>query len=165
MSPAQVLVLREEEEVRVGVATEPGEAHHVSLSSASRSAGGKRVPDEARGAGADGAVVPRLALGVLSTSVLTGRPTVVVVAGAVQGTLGVVDALSPGAADERVAPPAGGAGAHRTVDTGPVEPCLAVCPGTTRIGAAQVFLLKLATADEGIASVTSGTGTDCLVVG
>ena len=47
-----------------------------------------------RGAGADGAVISGLALSVLTTGVLTGRPAVKIKTGAVQRTLTVVDALS-----------------------------------------------------------------------
>lgn len=109
-------------------------------------------------------MIPGLTLSVLSTGVFTGRPAVVVVAGAVQGTLAVVDALSPGAADERVSPVSGRTGAHRTVHSRPVEPCLAVSTGTTGVRTAQVSLLELAATHEGVSGVASRAGADRLVV-
>ena len=129
------------------------------------SAGSEGVPDKARGTGADGPVVPGLTLGVLTAGILTGGPAVVVEAGSVQRTLAVVDALPPGAPDERVPPVAGRAGADWPVSPGPVEPCLALSPGATGVGRAQVFLLEGPAADEGISGVTLGAGADSLVVG
>ena len=105
-------VLREESEERVETASEPGEAHDVVLSPG-LPAGSQGVPDKARGTGADGPVVPGLTLGVLTAGILTGGPAVVVEAGSVQRTLAVVDALPPGAPDERVPPVAGRAGARK----------------------------------------------------
>ena len=157
-------VLGEESEVGVETASEPGESHHIVLSPG-LSAGSQRVPDEARGTGADGHVVPGLTLGVLTTGVLTGRPTVVVEAGPVQGTLAVVDTFSPGAPDQRVSPVAGRTGADGSVSPGPVEPGLALSPGPAGVGSAEIFLLERSAAHEGISGVTLGAGTDGLVVG
>ena len=157
-------VLGEESEVGVETASEPGESHHIVLSPG-LSAGSQRVPDEARGTGADGPVVPGLTLGVLTTGVLTGRPTVVVEAGPVQGTLAVVDTFSPGAPDQRVSPVAGRTGADGSVSPGPVEPGLALSPGPAGVGSAEIFLLERSAAHEGISGVTLGAGTDGLVVG
>ena len=92
------LVLREEEEVGVEVAAEPAEADHVGLGGAAAglATGGERVAHEAGGTGADGAVVARLALRILSARVLAGGPAVVVETGAVQRTLAVVYTLAYG---------------------------------------------------------------------
>ena len=70
--PFCFLILWEEEEIRVEVSSEPRESHHVGLAAPGGPAGGQRVADEARGTGADGAVVPGLALGVLAAGVLAG---------------------------------------------------------------------------------------------
>lgn len=158
-------VLREQQEVGVEAALEPGESDHVGLSAALRPAGRQGVTDVARGTGADGPVVPGLALGALAARLVARRPAVVVVAGAVERALAVVDALAPGAADEGVAPPPGGTGAHRPVQPGPVEPWLAVGPGTARVRRAQVLLLKFAATDKRIPSVATRAGADRLVVG
>ena len=154
-------VLGEESEVGVETASEPGGSHHIVLSPA----GSQRVPEEARGTGADGHVVPGLTLGVLTTGVLTGRPTVVVEAGPVQGTLAVVDTFSPGAPDQRVSPVAGRTGADGSVSPGPVEPGLALSPGPAGVGSAEIFLLERSAAHEWISGVALGAGTDGLVVG
>ena len=144
---------------------EPGEAHDVRLGPAGGPASGQGVAHVAGGAGADGPVVSGLALGVLPAGVVAGRPAVVVVAGAVERTLAVVDALAPGAADEGVSPPARGAGADRPVHPGPVEAGLAGGAGAAGVGAAQVLLLEDTAADEGIAGVAARAGADRLVVG
>lgn len=139
------------------MAPKPGEANHVALRSPGLSAGSQRVSDKARRTGADGSVVPGLALSVLTASVLTGRPAVVVVAGSVQGALAVVDALSSRAPDQRVSSVARRTGADRSVSPGPVKPSLALGSGAAGVGATQVLLLERSTADEGVASVTLGT--------
>ena len=151
-------VLGEESEVGVETASEPGESHHIVLSPG-LSAGSQRVPDEARGTGADGHVVPGLTLGVLTTGVLTGRPTVVVEAGSVQGTLAVVDTFSPGAPDQRVSPVAGRTGADGSVSPGPVQPGLALSPGPAGVGSAEIFLLERSAAHEWISDMRGGTFT------
>jgi hypothetical protein len=61
-------------------------------------------------------MVPCLALGILTTGLITGRAAVVVVASPVERALAVVDALTPRAPDQRVSPPAGRAGANWTID-------------------------------------------------
>ena len=71
-------------------------------------------------------MVPGLALSVLTAGILTGGPTVVVEAGSVQGTLAVVDTLSPGAPDQGVSPVPSRTGADWSVSPGPVEPGLAL---------------------------------------
>ena len=83
-----------EQEVRVQRSLEPGEADDVSLLPPAEPAGGQGITHVTRGAGADGAVVPGLALGVLTTGILTWRPAVEIKTGAVQGTLAVIDALA-----------------------------------------------------------------------
>lgn len=110
-------------------------------------------------------MVPGLTLRVLTTGVLTGRPTVVVEAGPVQGTLAVVDTFSPGAPDQGVSPVPGWTGADWSVSPGPVEPGLALSPGTTGVGSAEVFLLERSAAHEWISGVALGAGADSLVVG
>ena len=106
-----------------------------------------------------------LALGILATSLVTGRATVVVVASPVERALAVVDALPSRATDQRVSPPAGRAGANWTVDARPVKAWLAAGSRSTGIGCAQVLFLKLSATDEGVAGVPSRTRADCLVVG
>jgi len=110
-------------------------------------------------------MVPCLALGILTTGLITGRAAVVVVASPVERALAVVDALTPRAPDQRVSPPAGRAGANWTIDARPVKAWLAVGSRSTGIGRAQVLLLKPPATDEGVAGVPTRTGADCLVVG
>jgi len=110
-------------------------------------------------------MVPCLALSILTTGLITGRATVVVVASPVERALAVVDALPSRAPDQRVSPPAGRAGANWTVNARPVKAWLAVGSRSTGIGRAQVLLLEPPATDEGVAGVPTRTGADCLVVG
>ena len=106
-----------------------------------------------------------LALSILTTSLITGRAAVVVVASPVERTLAVVDALTSRASDQRVSPPAGRTGANWTIDARPVKAWLAVGSRSTGIGRAKVLFLKPPATDEGVAGVPTRTGADCLVVG
>jgi len=110
-------------------------------------------------------VVPRLTLRILTAGVVTRRSAVVVVARLVQRALAVVDALSPGAADERVSPVSRWTGADGSVGPGPVEPGLALCPWSAGVGGTQVLLLEWSAADEWVSGVSPGTGAHRLVVG
>lgn len=110
-------------------------------------------------------MVPGLTLSVLTAGILAGGPAVVVEAGPVQGTLAVVDTFPPGAPDQGVSSVAGWTGADRSVSPGPVKPGLALSPGTTGVGSAEIFLLERSAAHKGISGVTLGAGTDSLVVG
>merc|ERR1719468_1107944 len=119
----------------------------------------------ARGAGADGAVIPGLTLSVLTTGVLTRRPAVKIKTGAVQRTLTVVDTLSSGASDERIPPEPRRTGAHGPVRARSVKPGLALGPGSAGVRGAQVLPLELAAADEGVPCEALGAAADRLVVG
>ena len=88
------LVLGKKQEVRIQRSLEPGEPDDVALLPPAEPAGGQGVAHVARGAGADGAVIPGLTLSVLTIGVLTRRPAVKIKTGAVQRTLAVVDTLS-----------------------------------------------------------------------
>jgi len=110
-------------------------------------------------------MVPCLALGILTTGLITGRATVVVVASPVERALAVVDALPSRAPDQRVSPPAGRAGANWTVNARPVKAWLAVGSRSAGIGRAQVLLLEPPATDERVAGVPTRTGADCFVVG
>ena len=88
------LVLGKEQKVGVQWSLKPGEPNDVALLPPAEPAGGQRVAHVAGGAGADGPVVPGLALRVLTARVLTGRPAVEIKTGAVQGTLAVIDTLA-----------------------------------------------------------------------
>lgn len=106
----------------------------------------------ARGTRADGAVIPGLALGILTTRSLTRGPTIKIETGPVQRTLAVIDTLSwtwnledtlyffvfltPGASDERVSPVSRGTGAHGSVGARSVKPGLALSPGAAGVGVA-----------------------------
>lgn len=110
-------------------------------------------------------MVPGLALGVLTASILTWRPTIEIKASSVKRTLAVIDTLSSATSDERVAPVTSWTGADRSISSGSVKASLTLSPWTTRVWCAQVLLLKWTTADERIASVPLGAGADSLVVG
>ena len=110
-------------------------------------------------------MVPGLTLGVLTAGILTGGPAVVVEAGSVQRTLAVVDALPPGAPDERVPPVAGRAGADWPINPRPVKAWLAVGARSAGVRGAQVFLLKPPATNEWVSGVATRTGADCLVIG
>ena len=106
----------------------------------------------ARGTRADSAVIPGLALGILTTRVLTRGPAIKIETGPVQRTLAVIDTLSwtwnleetlyffvfltPGASDERVSPVSRGTGAHGSVGARSVKPGLALSPGAAGVGVA-----------------------------
>ena len=106
-----------------------------------------------------------LALSILTTGLITGRATVVVVASPVERALAVVDALTPRAPDQRIPPPAGRTGANWTVDARPVKAWLAVGPRSAGVRGAQVFLLKPPATNEWVSGVATRTGADCLVIG
>jgi len=110
-------------------------------------------------------MIPCLTLSILATSLITGRAAVVVVASPVERALTVVDALTSGASDQRVSPPAGRTGANWTIDARPVKAWLAVGSRSTGIGRAKVLFLKPPATDEGVAGVPTRTGADCFVVG
>jgi len=61
-------------------------------------------------------MIPCLAFSILTTSLITGRAAVVVVASPVERALAVVDALASRASDQRVSPPASRTGANWTID-------------------------------------------------
>lgn len=88
------LVFRKEQEVRVQGSLEPGEPDDVALLPPAEPAGGQGVAHVARGAGADGAVIPGLTLSILTTGVLTRGPAVEIETGAIQRTLAVINTLS-----------------------------------------------------------------------
>ena len=135
----------------------------------------------ARGTRADGAVIPGLALGILTTRSLTRGPTIKIETGPVQRTLAVIDTLSwtwnleetlyffvfltPSASDERVSPVSRGTSAHGSVGARSVKPGLALSPGAAGVGVAQVLLLKGPAADEGVPGVALGAAAHRLVVG
>lgn len=119
----------------------------------------------ARGTRADSAVIPGLALGILTTRVLTRGPAIKIETGPVQRTLAVIDTLSPSASDERVSPVSRGTSAHGSVGARSVKPGLALSPGAAGVGVAQVLLLKGPAADEGVPGVALGAAAHRLVVG
>lgn len=110
-------------------------------------------------------MVSRLAFCILSTCIITGRATVIVVASLGQRTLAVIDAFSSGTSDKRISPVACWASTHGPVCPRPVESSLALSSWTAWVWVAQIFLLERTAADERISSKSFGTAADGLVVG
>jgi len=110
-------------------------------------------------------MVPCLTLCILSAGILTRRSAVVVKTGSVQGTLTVINTFSSGAGHKWVPSVTCWTGTYRPVCTRSVKPGLALCPWSTWVRCAQVFLFKRSAAYKWVSSVSPRARAHSLVAG